>query len=166
MSDIIDLEARAKKWTVGAISRATSIKIRLLPRRPPRGRVPARFGKNSDALWLSAAGVTHEQMVEVVRGTIIDGEVYDWVRTHVHKSAAEKAAHRAAMLDFPPAGDAAAQAFFEQRKAAYGMSDRQDIKTRGDMIDADEGRFRQPTPPIVNRRRSRGRRMPAPQRLF
>jgi len=99
------------------------------------------FGKNSDALWLAAAGVTHEQMIEVVRGTIIDGEVCDWVRTHIHRTAAEKAAHRAAMVDFPPAGDAAAQAFFEERKAAYGMARRQDITNRGDMLDADEGRL-------------------------
>jgi hypothetical protein len=99
------------------------------------------FGKNSDALWLAAAGVTHEQMIEVVRGTITDGEVCDWVRTHIHKNPAEKAAHRAAMVDFPPAGDAAAQAFFEQRKAAYGMANRQDIKNRGDLLDTDEGRI-------------------------
>lgn len=99
------------------------------------------FGKNSDALWLAAAGVTHEQMIEVVRGTITDGEVCDWVRTHVHKTVAEKAAHRAAMVDFPPLGDAEAQAFFEQRKAAYGMANRRDITNRGDMLDADEGRI-------------------------
>jgi len=99
------------------------------------------LGKNSDAVWLAAAGVTHEQMVDVVRGTIIDGEVCDWVRTHIHKSAADKAAHRTAMLDFPPAGDAAAQAFFEERKAAYSVTHRKDITNRGDLIDADEGRI-------------------------
>jgi len=99
------------------------------------------LGKNSDAIWLAAAGVTHEQMVEVVRGTITDGEVCDWVRTHIHKTPAEKAAHRGSMIDFPPAGDAAAQAFFEQRKAAYGMADRHDIKNRGDLLDMDEGRL-------------------------
>jgi Domain of unknown function (DUF5069) len=99
------------------------------------------FGKNSDAIWLAAAGVTHEQMIEVVRGTITDGEVCDWVRTHIHKTSAEKAAHRAAMVDFPPAGDADAQAFFEQRKALYGMAHRKDITNRGDMLDADEGRI-------------------------
>jgi len=99
------------------------------------------LGGFSDALWLKAAGVSHEQMVEVVRGTITDGEVCEWVRTHIHKTAEEKAAHRAAMIDFPPAGDAAAQAFFEQRKAAYGMAHRADVKNRGDLLDVDEGRL-------------------------
>jgi hypothetical protein len=109
------------------------------------GRLGADYlpflGKNSDAVWLTAAGVSHEQMVEVVRGTIIDGQVCDWVRAHIHKTAAEKAAHRAAMLDFPPAGNAAAQAFFEERKAAYGVAHRTDITNRGDLIDSDEGRI-------------------------
>jgi hypothetical protein len=45
------------------------------------------------------------------------------------------------MIDFPPAGDAAARAFFEQRKAAYGVAHRQDIKNRGDLLDSDEGRI-------------------------
>lgn len=116
-------------------------KIRLqLAGKLADGYLP-NLGKNSDALWLGAAGVTHEQMVEVVRGTITDGEVCDWVRTNILKSAAEKAAHRVAMIDFPPADDPDAQAFFAERKAAYGMTHREDITNRGDMLDADEGRI-------------------------
>jgi len=31
------------------------------------------FGKGFDGKWLTAAGVTHEQMIEVVRNSITDG---------------------------------------------------------------------------------------------
>jgi len=38
------------------------------------------FGKGFDGMWLKTAGVTHEQMVEVVKNSVTDGEVCDWVR--------------------------------------------------------------------------------------
>ncbi|MEJ0089402.1 MAG: hypothetical protein WDM80_06625 [Limisphaerales bacterium] len=44
-------------------------------------------------MWLKAADLTHEQFVEVVKNSITDGEVCDWVRQNVKKSDAEKAAH-------------------------------------------------------------------------
>ena len=50
------------------------------------------FGKGFDALWLKYAGFTHEQMIEVVKKSITDGEVCDWVRQHAKKSPADKAA--------------------------------------------------------------------------
>ena len=50
------------------------------------------FGKGFDGLWLKAAGVTHEQMVDVVKNSVTDGEVCDWVRKNVKKSPAEKGA--------------------------------------------------------------------------
>ena len=49
------------------------------------------FGKGFDGMWLKAAGVTHEQMMAVVKKSITDGEVCDWVRKNVKKSPAEKA---------------------------------------------------------------------------
>ena len=66
------------------------------------------FGKGFDGLWLKYAGVTHEQMIEVVKNSITDGEVCDWVRRNVKKSPAEKAAHAKDMLSRPPVGDAEA----------------------------------------------------------
>ena len=38
------------------------------------------FGKGFDGMWLKCAGVTHEQMIGVVKNSITDGEVCDWVR--------------------------------------------------------------------------------------
>src|SRR3989442_13624191 len=51
------------------------------------------LGKAFDGFWLKAAGLTHEQFVEVVKNSITDGQVCDWVRINVKKSPAEKAAH-------------------------------------------------------------------------
>ncbi len=99
------------------------------------------LGKNSDGIWLAAAGVTHEQMVEVVRNTITDGEVCDWVRLNIRKTDAEKEAHRKAFLEFPSPTDPEAVAYFEKRKTEYGLAHRTEIKVRPDMVDADEGRI-------------------------
>jgi len=99
------------------------------------------FGKGFDGMWLKAAGVTHEQMIDVVRNTITDGQVYDWVRQNVKRTAAENAAHREEMLNRPAPGDTAAAARLEQRKAQYGLAHRDDVKSFVDLNDADEGRF-------------------------
>jgi len=71
----------------------------------------ANFGKGFDAMWLKAAGVTHDQMIEVVKKSFIDGQVCDWVRANVKRSAAEKRAHAESTLNRPATDDAAAQEF-------------------------------------------------------
>ncbi|HEY6168385.1 MAG TPA: DUF5069 domain-containing protein, partial [Verrucomicrobiae bacterium] len=38
------------------------------------------LGIGHDGRWLKAAGLTHEQFLAVVRNSITDGEVADWVR--------------------------------------------------------------------------------------
>lgn len=98
------------------------------------------LGKAFDAMWLTAAGVTHEQMVEVVKRSITDGEVCDWVRQHVKKTPAEKAAHAQEQLSRPKADDPAAQERFKTRLAESGLTHRTDLKTFVDYIDADEKR--------------------------
>src|ERR1700722_1803507 len=52
------------------------------------------FTKGFDGAWLKAAGVTAEQMIEVVKNSVTDGQVTDWVAKNVKKSEAEKAAFR------------------------------------------------------------------------
>src|SRR5436190_9618708 len=98
------------------------------------------FGKGFDGRWLQAAGVTHEQMIEVVRNTATDGEVCDWVQKNVKKSPAEKRAHAESMADYPKADDPAMQDRLKQRKEAAGLTHRHEIKTFVDFIDADEKR--------------------------
>ncbi len=99
------------------------------------------LGKGFDGSWLKAAGVTHEQMVEVVKRSITDGEVCDWVRKNVRRSDAEKAAHAQNMLAYPAPDDATGQQRLLQRKAEAGLSHRDDIRTFVDFIDADEKRL-------------------------
>ena len=98
------------------------------------------FGKGFDGRWLEAAGLKHEQFIEVVKNTASDGEVCDWIRQNVKKSEAEKRAHTEAMLNYPKADDQAMQDRLKQRKEAAGLAHRSDIKTFVDFIDADEKR--------------------------
>jgi hypothetical protein len=99
------------------------------------------LGKGFDGLWLQSAGVTHGQMVDVVKNSVTDGEVCDWVRQNVKKSATEKAAHAKEQLSRPKPGDAAAQERFRMRLKESGLEHRTDLKTFVDYIDADEKRI-------------------------
>ena len=99
------------------------------------------FGKGFDGKWLAAAGLSHEQFVEVVKSTITDAEVCDWVRQNVKKSDAEKRAHADAMANYPKPGDAAMEERLKQRKEGAGLAHRHDLKTFVDFIDADEKRL-------------------------
>jgi hypothetical protein len=101
----------------------------------------ANLGRGFDAMWLKAAGVTHEQMIDAVKNSSIDGQVYDWVRTHVKKSSGEKRAHAETMLNRPPSDDSAAQERFKVRKQEFGLGHRDDVKTFVDLNDADEKRI-------------------------
>jgi hypothetical protein len=67
------------------------------------------FGKGFDGRWLEAAGLQHGQFVELVKGTITDGEVCDWVQQNAWKSDAEKRAHADRMLNYPKPDDQAMQ---------------------------------------------------------
>ena len=99
------------------------------------------FGKGFDGMWLKYAGVTHEQMIEVVKKSVTDGQVCDWVRQNVKKSAAEKDACWREILSRPLAHDAEANARFKKRKEQSGISHRDEIKNFVDYIDADEKRL-------------------------
>ena len=99
------------------------------------------FGDQSDKHWLEATGLRHEQFIDVVRGTVTDGQVYDWVRTHAARGDDVKARAADAILRYPLPGDAAGRERFERRKREYGLADRDDVQTRADLIDADEGRM-------------------------
>jgi hypothetical protein len=99
------------------------------------------FGKGFDGFWLKAAGVTHQQMIDVVKNSLTDGEVSDWVRHHVKRTDAEKAALWADILSRPLAHDPDSCARFKLRKEQSGISHRDEIKCFVDYIDADEKRI-------------------------
>jgi len=99
------------------------------------------LGKGFDGFWLRAANVTHEQFVEVVKQSLTDGQVCDWVRQNVKRTEAEKAAHWRDVLSRPLADDAAACARFKLRKEKSGLAHRDDLRNFVDYIDADEKRL-------------------------
>ncbi|MEI6607074.1 MAG: DUF5069 domain-containing protein [Verrucomicrobiota bacterium] len=99
------------------------------------------FGKGFDGMWLLAADVTHEQMIEVVQNSLTDGDVCDWVRENIKASPATKAAHRETMLSRPAPDDVPGQQRLQQRKVEAGITGRDDVKTFVDLIDADEKRI-------------------------
>ena len=99
------------------------------------------LGKGFDAAWLRATGLTHEQMVDVVKNSVTDGQVADWVAKNVKKGDADKVAHRDGMLNYPKADDAPVLERLRQRKEAAGLAHRDDLKNFVDFIDADEKRL-------------------------
>src|SRR5262245_14256762 len=109
------------------------------------GQLPADYqpnlGKGFDGAWLKAAGLTHEHFVEVVKKTITDGQVADWVSKNVKTNEEEKRAHAAGMLDYPKANDEAGQSRLKMRKEQAVLAHREDIRTFIDFIDADEKRL-------------------------
>ena len=100
----------------------------------------ANFCKGFDALWLENAGVKAEQFIEVVRNTITDGEVAEWVLKNVKQSATVKANHGERMLNYPKKDDAEMQARLKMRKEQAGVGHRDEIETFVDFIDVDEKR--------------------------
>jgi hypothetical protein len=99
------------------------------------------LGKGFDGLWLKAAGVTHEQMVELVKNSITDGQICDWVRVNVKAADTAKEAHRDHVLNHPRATDEPAVARLQMRKEQSGWGHRAELKTFIDYIDADEKRI-------------------------
>jgi hypothetical protein len=96
--------------------------------------------KGFDKLWFDRAGVNPEELVAVVKSSITDGEVCDWVRHHVQRTPAEQASHRDALFNHGREEDPALRARLQLRKEQAGMSHRDDIQTFVDYIDADERR--------------------------
>ena len=101
----------------------------------------ANFCKGFDGLWLETAGVEAKKFIEVVRNSITDGEVCDWVFQNVKKPDSVKAAHRERMLGYPAKDDTEMQARLKMRKENAGMANRTEIQTFVDFIDADEKRL-------------------------
>ena len=99
------------------------------------------FCKGFDQLWLESAGVDAQQFIEVVRNSITDGEVCDWVLKNVKKPESVKVTQRDRMLNYPRKDDDTMQARLKLRKEQSGLAQRNDIQCFVDYIDADEGRL-------------------------
>jgi hypothetical protein len=108
------------------------------------GKLPAdyqeNFTKGFDGAWLKAADVAPDKFIDVVKNSITDGQVCDWVLKNVKKSEAEKAAFAKHLLN-RGTEDEELKARLKLRKEQAGLSHRDDIKTFVDFIDADEKRL-------------------------
>ncbi len=94
-----------------------------------------------DAQWLKAAGLKAEDFIAVVKNSITDGEVYDWVRQNVKRTVEQKAEFNRWLLNRGrEENEPALRERLQQRKAESGLSHRDDIQTFVDYIDADEKR--------------------------
>ncbi len=98
------------------------------------------FTKGFDGAWLKAAGVDAEKFIEVVKQSITDGQVCDWVRQNVKKTDAEKAAFNASASN-RGSDTEEFKARLKFRKEEAGLGHRDDIRTFFDFIDADEKRM-------------------------
>lgn len=98
------------------------------------------FTKGFDGAWLEAAGVKAESFIEVVKNTITDGEVCDWVAQNVKKSDADKPAFNGHVLNRGRDTEEM-KARLKWRKEQAGLAHRDDIRTFVDFIDADEKRM-------------------------
>src|SRR5438270_10661257 len=115
------------------------IRLHLAGKLPPDYH--PNFCKGFDGAWLEAAGIKAEAFIEVVRRSITDGEVCDWVLKNVNKPDSVKTAHREKMFNYPRKDDPESQARLKLRKEQSGLSQREDIQTFIDYIDAEEKRI-------------------------
>lgn len=98
------------------------------------------FTKGFDGSWLKAAGVDAAQFIELVRHSVTDGQVADWVAKNVKKSEADKTAFREFILK-RGTEEGEIKDRLKMRKEQAGLAHRDDIKTFVDYIDADEKRI-------------------------
>ena len=98
------------------------------------------FTKGFDGAWLKVSGVSAQPFIEVVKGSVTDGQVCDWVHQNVKKTEAEKEVFRNHILNRGTEDDEI-KARLKMRKEQAGLAHRDDIKFFVDFIDADEKRF-------------------------
>lgn len=99
----------------------------------------ANVGKGFDGAWLAAAGITLEEFEVVVKNSLTDGEVCDWVQANIQKTEDVKNDFEQSLLKYGTEGETLERLIF--RKKESGFEDRDDIRCMFDYIDADEGRF-------------------------
>lgn len=98
------------------------------------------FTKGFDGVWLEAAGLSAEQFIAVVKNTVSDGEVCDWLRQNVKSSEAVKTKFNQFVLQRGNDTEEA-KSRLQSRKQQAGLAERNDVQTFVDLIDADEKRI-------------------------
>jgi len=103
---------------------------------------PNYLHKGFDAKWLETAGLEPDEFVAVVKNSLTDGQVADWVRENVEADDSTKELFNDAVGNYgADESNTELRERLAQRKADAGMGDRDDIQCFVDFIDADEGRL-------------------------
>ena len=102
------------------------------------GVLSATMGNLAELIIASVA--LRAGLIDLVKASITDGEVCDWVLRNVKKSDADKASHRDFLFNRGREDDAAIRERLKLRKQEAGLAHRDDIQTFVDFIDADEKR--------------------------
>ena len=98
------------------------------------------FTKGFDDAWLKAAGVSADEMICVVKNSVTDGQVADWVAKHIKKTEAEKSTFNQYVLKRGTEGGEITERL-KMRKRESNLSHRDEITCFVDYIDADEKRL-------------------------
>jgi hypothetical protein len=98
------------------------------------------FTKGFDGAWLKAAGVPAESFIDVVKNSITDGQVADWVAKNVKRTDAQKKAFNDFVFN-RGRDEEASIARLKMRKQESGLAHRDDLQTFVDYMDADEKRI-------------------------
>jgi hypothetical protein len=98
------------------------------------------FTKGFDGAWLKAAGVAAESFIQVVKDSITDGQVADWVAKNVQRTDAQKKAFNDFVLNRGRDEDFA-KARLKMRTEQAGLGHRDGLQTFVDFMDADEKRI-------------------------
>ena len=109
------------------------------------GRLPADYEPNYlhkgfDAKWLELAGVPADDFVAIVKASVTDGQICDWVLKNVKNPAGDKERFREFLINYGREGEELRTKLTERKKES-GIADREDIQCFVDYIDADEGRI-------------------------
>jgi hypothetical protein len=115
------------------------IRLNLAGKLPPDYQ--ENFTKGFDGGWLKAAGIRADDFIQVVKHSVTDGEVCDWVGKNIKKTDAEKTEFNQYVLNAGRSQDPAVLARLKMRKEQSGLAHRDDIQTFVDYIDADEKRI-------------------------
>jgi len=91
-----------------------------------------------DLAWFQASGIDPDTLIGVVKKSITDGQISDWVRTHVKAADEVKAALKGDLLRYGTEGTLLE--LLARLKASSGLKGRDDIRCLFDYIDAEEGR--------------------------
>jgi len=98
------------------------------------------FTRGFDGRWLDAAGLDSTSLIDLVRQSLTDGQVCDWIRNNVQRTEGEKNQFSEFVFN-RGTEDPEVRSRFELRKEEAGLTGRADVRTFVDLIEADEGRL-------------------------